>query len=547
LNYTSIWNFFRKMTPGIDYTDTAFTDTGMKKYQQFIQKFNLSENRIAQIAEDLFDAQRLKKNVNYVVERKQHAQWHKKLSLYFQKRIVIVDISTGRKKYSTKWRKGLHQFVELKEGIRPSEDLSLMASVTHPAFFAKYHQIYSITGTIGSEVERGELREIYGLDSIQIPTNKFVQRADLPDAIENNDKDQMDILLTTVQDVHQHGQPVIIVFNSIAQTIQFHSLLKQRTGINAKLLNGMQRIPEEVIIQQAGQVNAVTIATNMATRGVDILLGPAVEESGGLYVIGTSHFRSERIDDQLRGRAGRQGRPGTSQFVISLEQKLYKKYLSIESIKDLKISKDTKYRQSQIKHAQALAESHDSRTRINIYRIFQILDEQMRKYYGEISRLYYSNDWLPLIYNERNFNVSLSTFAHAFYVSMYSTYFEKLDEQIEQIKFVHDPSNFEKELNLFKKSAEESMNKLLTELRNDFFIEYSEEYFKKDTAKAKQRYLTFVDFNEKFKSQRSPDQDRSLIMQFLAVLTPKQRQNMLEGIRKVDLPRFSGQLLARES
>ena len=233
--------------------------------------------------------------------------------------IVIVDEFTGRLMFGRRYSEGLHQAIEAKEGVKIQRESQTLATITFQNYFRMYEKLAGMTGT--AKTEENEFLKIYKLPVIVVPTNKPIKRIDYPDVIYKTKKAKMKAVINTIKECHAKGQPVLVGTTSIVQSEEVSAQLK-RQGIDHKVLNAKYHEMEAEIIKDAGQKGAVTIATNMAGRGTDISLGEGVAEVGGLYVIGTERHESRRIDNQLRGRSGRQGDPGFSRFYVSLEDSL---------------------------------------------------------------------------------------------------------------------------------------------------------------------------------------------------------------------------------
>ncbi|MGN6813251.1 MAG: preprotein translocase subunit SecA, partial [Thermomicrobiales bacterium] len=218
--------------------------------------------------------------------------------------IVIVDEFTGRKMPGRRWSEGLHQAIEAKEGVRVRRENVTLATITFQNYFRMYEKLAGMTGTAETEAE--EFATIYRLDVVPIPTNRPMVRADYSDQIYKNEEAKFRAVVREVEEMHEQGRPVLVGTTSI-ETSERVSHLLQQSGIEHSVLNAKQHEREALIVAEAGQSGTVTIATNMAGRGTDILLGPGVADRGGLHIIGTERHESRRIDNQLRGRAGRQG------------------------------------------------------------------------------------------------------------------------------------------------------------------------------------------------------------------------------------------------
>ena len=258
-----------------------------------------------------------------------HALYHRDTEYVVKDgQVIIVDEFTGRLMPGRRWSEGLHQAVEAKERVKIERESQTLATITFQNYFRMYRKLAGMTGTAATESE--EFHKIYGLEVVVIPTNKVLQRADLPDRVYKNEIGKFQAVVKEVKERHMKGQPVLIGTISIEKN-EILSQLLEREGVPHKLLNAKNHEKEGETIAQAGHWGAVTVATNMAGRGVDIILGgnpadPAeakkVREAGGLYVLGTERHESRRIDNQLRGRSGRQGDPGATQFYVSLEDDL---------------------------------------------------------------------------------------------------------------------------------------------------------------------------------------------------------------------------------
>lgn len=233
--------------------------------------------------------------------------------------VVIVDEFTGRLMYGRRYSDGLHQAIEAKEGLQVQRESQTLATITFQNYFRMYDKLAGMTGT--AKTEEQEFIKIYGLEVFQVPTNRPVQRKDLPDVIFKTKRGKYRAVVREIERRHATGQPMLIGTTSIEQSEQLSHMLKE-AGIVHNVLNAKYHELEAQIVAQAGQKGQVTIATNMAGRGTDIVLGEGVSELGGLAIIGTERHESRRIDNQLRGRAGRQGDPGSSQFFLSLEDDL---------------------------------------------------------------------------------------------------------------------------------------------------------------------------------------------------------------------------------
>ncbi|HEX3014898.1 MAG TPA: preprotein translocase subunit SecA [Desulfobacteria bacterium] len=233
--------------------------------------------------------------------------------------VIIVDEFTGRLMFGRRYSEGLHQAIEAKENVKIERESQTLATITFQNYFRMYHKLAGMTGT--AETEEPEFRKIYNLSVLVIPTNKPMVRDDMPDVVYRTEKGKFEAVVEEIVQRHQTGQPVLVGTISIEKSEMLSKMLSRR-GVPHQVLNAKFHEKEAEIVAQAGQKDMVTIATNMAGRGTDIVLGEGVEALGGLHIIGTERHESRRIDNQLRGRAGRQGDPGSTRFYISMEDDL---------------------------------------------------------------------------------------------------------------------------------------------------------------------------------------------------------------------------------
>ena len=257
-----------------------------------------------------------KRDVDYVIE---------------DGKVIIVDLFTGRLMHGRQFSEGLHQALEAKEGVEINEETKTLATITFQNLFRMYNKLSGMTGTAKTEEE--EFENIYNTSVVRIPTNKPLIREDQVDLIYSSLKGKYNAIVNTVKEIHNSGRPVLVGVASV-ETSEVMSQLLSKAGIKHELLNAKNHEREAHIIENAGKMGSVTIATNMAGRGTDIKLGEGVRELGGLFVIGTERHDSRRIDNQLRGRAGRQGDPGTTRFFVSMEDDLMIKFGS-EKMKNI--------------------------------------------------------------------------------------------------------------------------------------------------------------------------------------------------------------------
>ena len=284
------------------------TERGVKKVEKF---FNI---------ENLADPENLEIQHNVILALRAHNLMHRDQDYVVKDdEILIVDEFTGRIMPGRRYSDGLHQAIEAKEHVKVKRESKTLATITFQNFFNKYTKKGGMTGT--ALTEEKEFRDIYGMDVVEIPTNKPVQRKDLEDAVYMTKKEKFNAVVEAVKEAHAKQQPVLVGTITI-ETSELLSRMLRREGIQHSVLNAKFHEQEAEIVAQAGQAGAVTIATNMAGRGTDIKLDGVSREAGGLKIIGTERHESRRIDNQLRGRSGRQGDPGESRFYISLEDDL---------------------------------------------------------------------------------------------------------------------------------------------------------------------------------------------------------------------------------
>ena len=301
--------------------------------------------------------------------------------------IIIVDEFTGRLMEGRRYSDGLHQAIEAKEGVKIQRESQTLATITFQNYFRMYDKLGGMTGT--AKTEEDEFLKIYNLPVIVVPTNKPVIRKDYPDLIFKTKRAKYKAVGRAVTSLHAKGQPVLIGTTSITQSEELSAILK-KNGIPHNVLNAKFHEKEAEIIAGAGQKGAVTIATNMAGRGTDIKLGEGVPELGGLFIIGTERHESRRIDNQLRGRAGRQGDPGASRFYLSLEDDLLRLFASdrVTKIMDkLGMEEDEpiehKLITNSIEHAQKKVEARNFDIRKHVLEYDDVMNQQREVMYGE--------------------------------------------------------------------------------------------------------------------------------------------------------------------
>lgn len=350
------------------------TEQGLEKAQELFEVENLYDLENAKLAHHLDQAMKAHyifvNDVDYVVQNGE---------------IIIVDEFTGRLSEGRRYSEGLHQALEAKEGVDIKEESQTLAEITYQNYFRAYDKLAGMTGT--AQTEATEFAEIYNLDVISIPTNVPVARKDFNDLIYNTEREKLDAVLKKVRDLHETGQPVLIGTASIEKSELVHERLK-KAKIPHNTLNAKNHEHEASIIAEAGKKGAVTVATNMAGRGVDIKISQEIKDLGGLYIIGTERHESRRIDNQLRGRSGRQGDPGASQFYLSLDDNLLRIFggEKIRSIMNKLGVEEGEYIDSKIvtrsvEKAQKKVESMHYESRKHILEYDDIANEQRKAIY----------------------------------------------------------------------------------------------------------------------------------------------------------------------
>ncbi|QDY84412.1 preprotein translocase subunit SecA [Paenibacillus polymyxa] len=316
--YFAADRFVKSLNVDEDYTldikvkSVALTENGVSKAENFFGLENLYDQESVTINHHIVQALKanaiMRLDVDYVVADGE---------------VLIVDEFTGRLMAGRRYSDGLHQAIEAKENIIVQNESMTLATITFQNYFRMYRKLAGMTGTAKTEEE--EFKKIYGLEVLQIPTNKPNQRVDMPDVVYKSVKGKFHAVVDEILERNKKNQPILVGTVSIENSELLSEMLK-RKGVRHKVLNAKYHAEEAEIISRAGEAGAVTIATNMAGRGTDIVLGEGVAELGGLHIIGTERHESRRIDNQLRGRAGRQGDPGSTQFYLSLGDELMKRF-----------------------------------------------------------------------------------------------------------------------------------------------------------------------------------------------------------------------------
>lgn len=354
----------------------TLTEKGVEKAEKYFNIENYGDADNMEIQHHVIQALKahniMKKDIDYVVKDGE---------------VIIVDEFTGRLMQGRRYSDGLHQAIEAKEGVKVERESKTLATITFQNYFRLYNKLAGMTGT--AQTEEIEFQEIYGLDVIVIPTNKPMIRQDLPDVVFKSEKGKFNAIVNDIVETHKKGQPVLVGTISIEKSEIISDLIKKR-GIPHQVLNAKYHEKEAEIISHAGEKGMVTIATNMAGRGTDIKLGEGVVELGGLKIIGTERHESRRIDNQLRGRAGRQGDPGSSRFYISLEDDLMRLFGSdrLQNIVEkLGLPEDepieSKMVTNAIEQAQKKVEGNNFDIRKSLLQYDNVMNKQREIIYGQ--------------------------------------------------------------------------------------------------------------------------------------------------------------------
>ena len=385
-NYYKLAQVVPHLVKDEDYTidekqkTIAPTDSGITKVEKMLG------------IENLYDADNIELNHLLGASLRAYAMMHRDTDYVVKDgEVVIVDEFTGRLMFGRRYSDGLHQAIEAKEGLKVERESQTLASITFQNYFRMYEKLSGMTGT--AKTEEKEFNDIYGLEVIPIPPNRPLIRVDLPDLIFKSKAAKYRAVVRNAVERHQTGQPILIGTTSITQSEELSDMLL-RAGVPHKVLNAKHHEQEAEIVANAGQMGMVTIATNMVGRGTDITLGEGVPELGGLAILGTERHESRRIDNQLRGRAGRQGDPGSSQFFLSLEDDLMRIFgadnisgimdkLGMEEDEPIEHSLITK----SIERAQKKVEDHNYNIRKYILEYDDVMNQQREVLYEQRRRI----------------------------------------------------------------------------------------------------------------------------------------------------------------
>nr|DAQ80390.1 MAG TPA: preprotein translocase subunit SecA [Herelleviridae sp.] len=381
-SYYTLAKVVPQLVAGEDYTidekqkTIAPTESGIAKVEKMLK------------IENLYDSANLELNHLLNASLRAYAMMHRDKDYVVKDgQVVIVDEFTGRLMFGRRYSDGLHQAIEAKEGLKVERESQTLASITFQNYFRMYEKLAGMTGT--AKTEEQEFNNIYGLEVYEIPPNKPLLRKDLPDLIFKTKKAKYKAVVKDVVERHKKGQPVLVGTTSITQSEQLSDMLL-KSGVPHNVLNAKHHEKEAEIVANAGQRGMVTIATNMAGRGTDISLGEGVAELGGLHILGTERHESRRIDNQLRGRSGRQGDPGSSQFFLSLEDDLMRIFgadnisgmmdkLGMEEDEPIEHSLITK----SIERAQKKVENHNFNIRKYILEYDDVMNQQREVLYDQ--------------------------------------------------------------------------------------------------------------------------------------------------------------------
>jgi preprotein translocase subunit SecA len=383
---TELYENFAQIVPrlkkGEDYTvdekahAVPVTEAGVAKVEKMLGITNLYDQRNIELAHQLNAALKawnlFHKDQQYIVKDGE---------------VIIVDEFTGRLMHGRRYSDGIHQGIEAKEGIKVRGEDQTLATITFQNLFRLYDHLAGMTGT--AKTEEREFRDIYGLDVVVVPTNQPMARKDSPDIVYKSEKAKFDAVVNEIINEHKKGRPVLVGTRSIEKSELLAAMLR-RKGVECNVLNAKYHEQEAEIIKDAGQEGQVTIATNMAGRGTDIKLGPGVADKGGLHIIGTERHESRRIDNQLRGRSGRQGDLGSSRFYISLEDEVMRLFggdrltsvmerfgfTDEQPIESGMVSKS-------IERAQSKVENHNYEIRKHVLEYDDVMNKQREIIYGD--------------------------------------------------------------------------------------------------------------------------------------------------------------------
>jgi len=463
------------------------TEEGIRRAEELLGVENLYENTQIDLIHHINQALRahtlFKRDVDYMVK---------------DRKVVIVDEFTGRLMPGRRWSDGLHQAVEAKEGVVIERENQTLATITFQNYFRMYKKLAGMTGTAATEAV--EFHKIYKLDVVVIPTNKSCVRKDAADCIYRTGHEKFDAVAKEIGELHELGRPVLVGTISIEKSESLSQLLK-RKGLPHTVLNAKYHEKEAEIIAQAGQEGAITIATNMAGRGTDIVLGPAVAQKGGLHVLGTERHEARRIDNQLRGRCARQGDPGSSKFFISLEDDLMRIFGS-DRISGL-MQKLGMQEGEEIQHplvskaletAQRRVESRNFEIRKHLLEYDDVMNRQREIIYGERDRVLKGENLREHIF-EMLEDVTESLLLR--YVNPDIREEEKRPEELAGVLSQKFGTSFVEALKEAGTAIEELLEKVLEKIKVQY--DYREKMFGKERMEFLERYILLQVIDSKWK------------------------------------------------
>ena len=390
-DFYRIADYFAKTLKESDYkkdektNSVILTDDGLKKAESFFKVENYADAQNMSIQHHVSQALR----ANYAMKRD-------KDYIVIEGKVEIIDDNTGRVMEGRRYGDGLHQAIEAKEGVKVEKESKTLATISYQNLFRMYKKLSGMTGTAATE--ENEFREIYGLDIVVIPTNKPIQRIDHSDKVFKTEGGKIKAIIKDIEESNAKGQPVLVVAPSISKAEEMSDQLRKK-GMKHQLLTAKSHEKEAEIVAQAGQAGMITVATNMAGRGTDIKLGKGVPEAGGLKIIGTERAESRRVDGQMKGRAGRQGDPGSSRFYISLDDDLMRIFGSdrLKVVVDrLGLTDDdaieSKFVSKAIENAQKNVEGNNFDIRKSLIGYDDVINKQREIIYDQRSRVLEGED-----------------------------------------------------------------------------------------------------------------------------------------------------------
>ncbi|MEA1909891.1 MAG: preprotein translocase subunit SecA [Patescibacteria group bacterium] len=470
---TEYYKRFSQLVPGlaagVDYDvdeklkSVVLTEGGINKVENLLGIKDIYESGDITLAHHINQALKayalFKKDRDYVVKDGE---------------VVIVDEFTGRLMVGRRYSEGLHQAIEAKEGVEVRRESKTLATITFQNYFRLYEKLSGMTGTAKTEEE--EFYKIYGLEVIVVPTNKPLVRDDMNDLIYVNEAAKFKAAVVQIKEMHKKGQPVLVGTIAIEKSELLSDMLKQE-GVVHNVLNAKHHEKEAEIVKDAGKKGAVTIATNMAGRGTDIKLGEGVRELGGLHILGTERHESRRIDNQLRGRAGRQGDPGSTQFLISLEDDLMRLFGTERMksmMKTLKVPEDMpiehKMISGSIEAAQKKVEGHNFDIRKHVVQYDDVMNRQRTAIYRQRREILLAESlgdkiWemaekeIEAIVNFHVVGIDTKTWELDKMISSLKQWFEVSEDETKKIKDLKDPDEMIKFISEKAKEVYESKKK----------------------------------------------------------------------------------------